>query len=118
MQTYKSRSEVNNKYEKLIKDIEDLNEINNNLCNLLYEQNNKIDSISENTNKSIDSLESSNNNIIEASKYKLKTKATLIGAVLGSVILGPTGILIGTKCAVYMATGGGILGSFIGNKLG
>ena len=51
-------------------------------------------------------------------EYKLKTKAILIGGVLGCAIMGPTGILIGTKTAVYMATGGGIIGSFIGNKLG
>jgi len=106
------------KYQRLITDIQDLNEINNNLCNLLLEQDEKIENICDQTYKSIDNLEVSNNNIIEASKYKLKIKATVIGAVLGSVVLGPTGVLIGTKCAIYMAASGGIVGSFIGNKLG
>lgn len=107
-----------NKYQKILNDIKDLNEINNNLCNLLQEQDEKIETICEKTCKSIDNLETSNINIIEASKFKLKTKATLIGAVLGSVVMGPTGVLIGTKCAIYMTAGGGILGSLIGNKLG
>ena len=118
MQTQDSIHKNDKEYQKLIKDIVELNEINNNLCSLLNEQNSKINTISENTTKSIDNLEISNNNIIEASNYKLKTKATLIGAALGTVILGPTGILIGTKCAIYMAASGGLLGSVIGNKLG
>ena len=118
MQTQITESTDNENYIKLLQDIKDLNEINNNLYNLLHKQDIQIENILENNNKSIDSLETSNKNIIEASKLKLKTKASLIGGVFGSVIIGPTGILIGTKCVIYMTVFGGIMGSILGNKLG
>jgi len=51
MQTQITESTDNENYIKLLQDIKDLNEINNNLYNLLHKQDIQIENILENNNK-------------------------------------------------------------------
>ena len=105
-------------YKNLLKDIQDLTEINNDISKLLSDQSEQISNIEINNDITIENLSESNKNLETASKYNLRFKPILIGGIVGASLLTPAGILLGAKGAtLYLAGSGGVLGSILCKKL-
>ena len=116
MQQYKNLDKT--KYAELLQDIKDMNEINNNLNKLLYDQDQQLDNIETVSTNTVEIINQSNKELDIAASYTFKFKPILIGGLLGVSILGPAGLLLGAKGAsIYIAGGGGLLGSILGKKL-
>ena len=116
MQQYKNQD--NTKYAELLQDIKDMNEINNNLNKLLYDQDQQLDNIETVSTNTVEIINQSNKELDIATSYTFKFKPILIGGLLGASMFGPAGLLLGAKGAsIYIAGGGGLLGSILGKKL-
>ena len=113
----KSTSEIL-KYKELLKDIKDLNDISKDLSQLLNEQDDQLNLIENLNDKTMENIKESNEELEIASKFNLRFKPIIIGGLIGASLLTPAGILLGAKGAtLYLASGGGILGSIVGKKL-
>ena len=116
MQGYKNQD--NTKYAELLQDIKDMNEINNNLNKLLYNHDHLLDNIVTVSINTAETINQSNKELDIAVSHTFKLKPIIIGGLIGASILGPTGLLLGAKGAsIYIAGGGGLLGSILGKKL-
>ena len=116
MQQYKNQD--NTKYAELLQDIKDMNEINNNLNKLLFDQDQQLDNIETVSTNTVEIINQSNKELDIAVRYTFKFKPILIGGLLGASMFGPAGLLLGAKGAsIYIAGGGGLLGSILGKNL-
>ena len=64
--------EQNEEYDKLVKSLQDLQEIQDDIAGLLSQQNKKIDSVENNMFHSVNSINTSVSNIEEAKKLKFR----------------------------------------------
>lgn len=81
-------------------------------CTLMkQEQKEHIDRVEDNIEISNSNVESGARFLEKASKYKMMTYP-LVGAVIGTCIGGPIGLLAGLKLGGLTALGGGVLGKF------
>lgn len=103
-------------WNSLEKDLLDLNEIVNEFSHLVYTQQEKIDSIEDHVNTAAVNVEEGTKNLGKALQYKLSVLPAA-GALIGSIVGGPIGLLAGFKVAgIAAAIGGGFLG-FTGGKM-
>ena len=116
MQHYKTPDNI--KYAELLQDIKDMNEINNNLNKLLFDQNQQLNNIEIIGVDTLGTINDSNKELVIASKHTFKFKPIIIGGLIGASILGPTCLLLGANgLSMYIIGGGALIGSVIGKNL-
>ena len=97
--------------------LQDLNDIQNELFRLIYEQNETIDNIQNNMSKTELTMEEGRKELEIAQSYYFKYTPILLGAVLGGISLGPVGMLLNVKFGSMFTLGGGVLGGYGGYKI-
>ncbi len=67
-------------------------------------------------------IENTNQEVKEANQHLLQahnrhiSRASMVGAAIGAVLLGPVGLLIGAKTALGLSLGGAVMGGGLGKK--
>ena len=107
---------VNNN-TKLEQSLQDLNDIQNELFRLIYEQDETIDNIQNNMSKTELTMEEGKKELEIAQSYYFRYTPILLGAVLGGISLGPVGMLLNVKFGSMFTLGGGVLGGYGGYKI-
>ena len=107
---------VNNN-TKLEQSLQDLNDIQNELFRLIYEQDETIDNIQNNMSKTELTMEEGRKELEIAQSYYFRYTPILLGAVLGGISLGPVGMLLNVKFGSMFTLGGGVLGGYGGYKI-
>jgi len=97
--------------------LQDLNDIQNELFRLIYEQNETIDNIQNNMSKTELTMEEGRKELEIAQSYYFRYTPILLGAVLGGISLGPVGMLLNVKLGSMFTLGGGVLGGYGGYKI-
>ena len=116
MQQYKNQDKRN--YTELLQDIKDMNEINNNLNKLLFDQDQQLHNIETVSANTFETTNQTNKELDIASSNIFRLKPIIIGGLLGASIFGPVGLILGAKGAsFYIAGGGCLIGSIVGKKL-
>ncbi|XP_034030789.1 syntaxin-17 [Thalassophryne amazonica] len=102
-------------WDNLKEDIKELNGLVTEFSVLVHSQQEKIDRIEDNVNTAAANVVEGTKSLGKAVGYKLSV-LPVAGALLGSVLGGPLGLLAGLKAAsVAVALGGGALGFAGGN---
>ena len=111
-------SETETDLKKLLVDIKQLNEINNELSGLLYSQTEQLDNLEVTHENIVETTETTNEILENIAIKKIKFIPIIIGGVIGAGIIGPGALLLGIKgtAAGIAAGGGGLLGG-IGGKM-
>eukprot|EP00066_Takifugu_rubripes_P003546 XP_003966197.1 PREDICTED: syntaxin-17 isoform X1 [Takifugu rubripes] len=103
-------------WDNLEEDLKELSGLVTEFSLLVHSQQEKIDSIEDNVNTAAANVEEGAKSLGKAAGYKLVV-LPVAGALLGSVLGGPLGLLAGFKAAgVAAALGGGALG-FAGGRI-
>ncbi|XP_062841592.1 syntaxin-17 isoform X1 [Trichomycterus rosablanca] len=104
-------------WDSLEEDLLELNGLVNEFCSLVHAQQEKIDSIEANVSVAAANVEEGTRSLGKAARSGLAV-LPIAGAVVGTVLAGPLGLLAGFKIAgVAAAVGGGILGFAGGNLI-
>ncbi|XP_017308740.1 syntaxin-17 [Ictalurus punctatus] len=102
-------------WDSLEEDLLELNGLVNEFCSLVHAQQEKIDSIEANVSAASTNVEEGTRSLGKAARSSLAV-LPVAGAVIGTVLAGPLGLLAGFKVAgVAAAVGGGLLGFAGGN---
>ena len=107
-------------YDKYEKDIKDLNDIQSNLNSLIYNQKEKLVRIEDNISNVDNNVIESNKDLIIASKYYYSYMPIVFGGIIGGFTMTPLGLALGLKSSVLLpsfTTIGTILGGITGYKL-
>ena len=104
----------NQDYDKLVKSLQELQDIQDDLAQLLWNQDQKIDNIEDNIINSSQHLNVSVNELEEAKRLKFRYYPMLLGGVIGGVIGGPLGMLAGIKYTGLTAGAGSFIGGMGG----
>jgi len=102
--------------KELEQDINDINDIQNNLNSLIYNQTDKLLQIEDNMSTIKDDIVESNKNLKKASSYYMNYTPIIIGGVIGGITLGPLGLLLGLNGGIITTTGA-LLGGMTGYNL-
>lgn len=103
-------------WDSLEEDLLELNGLVNEFCSLVHAQQEKIDSIEANVSAAEANVEEGTRSLGKAARSSLAV-LPVAGAVVGTVLAGPLGLLAGFKVAgVAAAVGGGLLG-FVGGNI-
>ena len=100
----------NKEYDNLVKSLQELQEIQDNLAELLIKQDENIDSVEEQISSTSIHLDSSLIEIQEAKRLRFRYYPMILGGILGGAIGGPLGFLVGVKYTGLTASAGTILG--------
>ena len=100
----------NKEYDDLVKSLQELQEIQDNLAELLIRQDEKIDTVEEQMSSTSNHLDSSLIEIKEAKRLRLRYYPLIIGGIVGGALGGPLGFLAGVKYTGLTASAGTILG--------
>uniref|UniRef100_A0A3B1KE92 Syntaxin 17 n=1 Tax=Astyanax mexicanus TaxID=7994 RepID=A0A3B1KE92_ASTMX len=104
-------------WDSLEEDLRELNGLVNEFSSLVYAQQEKIDSIEANVSVAAANVEEGTRSLGKAARASLAV-IPVAGAVVGTVLGGPLGLLAGFKVAgVAAAVGGGLLGFAGGNLI-
>ena len=104
----------NEEYDKLVKSLQELQEIQDDIAQLLWKQDQKIDSVEENMFHSTQNINASVQELEEAKKLKFRYYPLVLGGLLGGVVGGPLGMLVGIKYTGLTASAGSLLGGMGG----
>ncbi|KAF7691895.1 syntaxin-17 [Silurus meridionalis] len=97
-------------WDSLEEDLLELNGLVNEFCSLVHAQQEKIDSIEANVSAAAVNVEEGTRSLGKAARSSLAA-LPIAGAVVGTVLAGPLGLLAGFKVAgLAAAVGGGVLG--------
>ena len=102
---------------KLEQSLQDLNDIQNELFRLIYEQDETIDNIQNNMLNTELTMEEGRKELEIAQSYYFRYTPILLGAILGGISLGPVGMLLNVKFGSMFTLGGGVLGGYGGYKI-
>lgn len=102
---------------KLMKSIQDLNDIQTSLLEIVTDQDEKIDLISSNIETTNLVVEQGTKDLEQAQKYYFSYKPILAGVVIGGIALGPLGILLNVKFGSLFTLAGGAFGGYTGYKI-
>lgn len=103
---------------KILQELRQLNEINQELGFLLNNQGETLDNIENLQEEVIVNTEAANISLESAARKRIKFIPIVIGGVVGASILGPGALAFGAKgAAAYIAGAGGILGGIAGKSL-
>lgn len=104
-------------WDSLEEDLRELDGLVNEFSSLVYAQQEKIDSIEANVSVAAANVEEGTRSLGKAARMSLAV-IPVAGAVVGTVLGGPLGLLAGFKVAgVAAAVGGGLLGFAGGNLI-
>ncbi|MCI4391346.1 hypothetical protein PGIGA_G00133090 [Pangasianodon gigas] len=104
-------------WDSLEEDLLELNGLVTEFCSLVHAQQEKIDSIEANVSAAAANVEEGTHSLGKAARSSLAV-LPVAGAVVGTVLAGPLGLLAGFKVAgVAAAVGGGLLGFAGGNLI-
>ena len=103
--------------KKLLKSLNDLSEIQNNLTDLLLQQDEKIDRIEDNITLSEERIKKALDVLSECDKLFFSYKPILAGTILGGAICSPLVTLVGMKYLGISTSVGGLLGGLAGYKI-
>ena len=109
-------NEIEYNSKELEQDINDINDIQNNLNSLIYNQTDKLLQIEDNMSTIKDDIVESNNNLKKSSSFYMKYTPIIIGGVIGGITLGPLGLLLGLNGG-FITTTGALLGGMTCYKL-
>ncbi|XP_058232620.1 syntaxin-17 [Hemibagrus wyckioides] len=104
-------------WDLLEEDLLELSGLVNEFCSLVHAQQEKIDSIEANVSSAAANVEEGTRSLGKAARSSLAV-LPVAGAVVGTILAGPLGLLAGFKVAgVAAAVGGGLLGFAGGNLI-
>ena len=101
---------------ELEQDINDINDIQNNLNSLIYNQTDKLLHIEDNMSTIKYDIMESNKNLKKASSYYMNYTPIIIGGIIGGITLGPLGLFMGLNGGIVTTTGT-LIGGMTGYKL-
>lgn len=112
------KSETEQDLKNMLRDIKQLNEINNELSSLLQCQTEQLETLDTTHENILETTETTNEILENVVLKRIKFIPIIIGGVLGAGIIGPGALLLGIKgtAAGIVAGGGGVLGG-IGSKM-
>lgn len=102
--------------ENLQDEIRDLNGMFHNMRELTHEQAEAVQAIADNAEEALENVQAGESNLRKALSYK-KAMYPVMGALLGTCVGGPIGLLAGLKAGGLAAVGCGILGFTGGSVL-
>ena len=102
--------------EEIVQGINDINDIQINLSEVIYNQNDRLNSIEDNMSTINNNLDDANNDLKIADSYYFSYTPVLVGGLIGGLIMGPIGFKVGVSIP-SLATLGTFMGGFTGYKL-
>lgn len=102
--------------ENLQTDIQDLNGIFHEVRSLVQDQSHSVQAIADNADEALEQVTMGESNLRRALAYK-KTMYPVFGALIGTCVGGPIGMVVGMKAAGLAAVGCGLLGFTGGSVL-
>ncbi|XP_036338349.1 syntaxin-17-like [Rhagoletis pomonella] len=102
--------------EELQNEIRDLNGVYHNMHSLVQEQGESVQIIADNAEEALEQVQIGESNLRRALSYK-KAMYPVVGALLGTCVGGPIGLVAGLKAGGLAAVGCGILGFTGGSVL-
>lgn len=102
--------------ENLQHEIRDLNGMFHNMRELTHEQAESVQAIADNAEEALENVQAGESNLRKALSYK-KAMYPIMGALLGTCVGGPIGLVAGIKAGGLAAVGCGILGFTGGSVL-
>ena len=104
-------------YKKLLKNVEDLNSIQNDLLLCIENQGDSLERIDLNITNIDDNIKNANIDLKRAESYFFQYTPIILGTALGTVTMGPLGTILNLKLPGLFVLGGGILGGMAGYKI-
>jgi len=117
MNTQIIRSEEPERVQQLLKDVEELNQIQRNLLDCVHQQSEQINTIEDNMSLSTSKIEDGTSNLKIAESYFFNYTPVIIGTALGAVAMGPVGAALNLKLGSLLTLGGGVVGGMFGYKI-
>jgi len=102
--------------DDIVRGINDINQIQENLNSVIYSQTDKLLRIEDNMSSINDTLIESNKNLNIADKYFFSYTPVIFGGIIGGAILGPIGFKLGISVTSF-ATFGTFMGGYTGYKI-
>lgn len=103
-------------FETLQREVEDLHCMFKTVSELVHDQGERVDIVSDNADEALENTQLAEGQLRKALSYK-KAMYPLVGALVGTCMGGPIGLLIGAKAGGVAAIGCGILGFTGGSVL-
>lgn len=111
----KARTAMLNEVVQLEKDFQDMLGIYKQVQTMVHEQGESINQVERNIESTQIAVAEGTQHLRTALKYQ-KAAYPLLGAVIGTCVLGPFGLIAGMKTGTLLALGGGMLG-YTGGKV-
>jgi hypothetical protein len=111
------RDEEPERVQKLLKDVEELNQIQKNLLECVHQQSEQINTIEDNMTLTTSKIESGASNLKIAESYFFNYTPVIVGTTLGAITMGPVGAALHLKLGSLLTIGGGIVGGICGYKI-
>lgn len=111
----KARTAIMNDVVSLEKEFQDLSGIFKQVSQMVHEQAEPVARVAQNVEETEIAVEQGTSHLRTALKYQ-KAAYPLMGAIIGTCVAGPLGMLAGMKTGGLLALGGGVLG-FTGGKI-
>lgn len=105
------------RYQDLLKNIDQLNQIQIDLLNYVNNQDEKINTLEENITVIDENVINANKDLSLANDYSFKYTPVLVGTVLGGLTMGPLGIVLNLKAGSLVTLTGSLVGAFCGYKI-
>lgn len=98
-------------------EVEDLNLIQSNLMNYIYNQGQTMNRLEDNISNITDNVTMGLKDLEIANSYYFSYKSVILGGILGGLTVSPLGILLGSKIGSSIALSGALLGGYTGYKV-
>lgn len=103
-------------FENLQREVEDLHGMYKCVSELVHEQGESVDAVADNAEEALENTQAAESHLRRALTYK-KAMYPIVGALVGTCMGGPIGLLVGAKAGGVAAIGCGILGFTGGSVL-
>lgn len=103
-------------FENLQKEVEDLHCMFQTVSELVHDQSESVDIVADNAEEALENVQAAEGQLRRALSYK-KAMYPIVGALVGTCMGGPIGLLVGAKAGGVAAIGCGILGFTGGSVL-
>lgn len=109
--------EIDNENNELLSSLNEIQEIQQNLVSLIYNQNTNLNRIEDNIDNVSNNLQVSLKNIDEASLYQTRYLPVIIGSGIGLATIGPLSLIPAFKIGgILTGITMGTVGGFVGYK--
>lgn len=105
----KSQQACLEEFENLQREVEDIYGLFHKLNDNVVEQKEMVEVVADNVDTTAENVDKGESNLRTALRYK-KTMYPICGALLGTCIGGPVGLIVGLKAGGLAAVGCGLLG--------